>query len=136
MSELTEFQRCQLVRDHMASIRKVVEVFGVSLGTVSKIMPACRKTGKLHLTNLRGIGNVCCLIEPDVHCIPLIPRVLIKIKNLLLQKYCCTEYPLTNYVSTKTVLRELHKQGGPTPYKSSYIVFGRCFHVFVNPLYI
>ena len=66
MSELTEFELGQIVGARVvgASVPKVAEVFGVSLGTVSKIMTAYRRTGKT-ASDRHQCGQKCVLSDQD-----------------------------------------------------------------------
>ncbi|PNF36280.1 hypothetical protein B7P43_G06503 [Cryptotermes secundus] len=67
MSELTELERKQIVGARMmaASITKVAEAFGVSRGTLSKIMTSYRRTGKT-ASGKHQHGWKCVLSDRDI----------------------------------------------------------------------
>lgn len=125
------FQRGQIVWAHMvgASASKIANVFGVSRGTVSKIMTTYRMTGKtVHLTNT-GDRNMCCssVSIPDWNRQAL-HRDLIQNKNSAAAKVTAElSTQLTNPISPKTGRRKVRKH-------DVYGQIWRCFRVFVRPL--
>lgn len=110
MAELTEFERGQIVGARMvgASVTKVSEMFGVSRGTVSKITTAYMRGGKTKSDkHQRGRKNV--LDDRDKRTLR---RIVVRNKKTTAAKVTAElNATLTNPVSTKTVRRELHKQG-------------------------
>ncbi|PNF24163.1 hypothetical protein B7P43_G17362 [Cryptotermes secundus] len=110
MSELIKFERRQIVGACMvgASITKVAEVFGVSRGTVSKIMIAYRRSEKT-ASDKHHRRWKCVLSDRDRRTLC---RIVTKNKKTTAAKVTVELYvTLTNFVSTETVRRKLHEQG-------------------------
>lgn len=110
MSELTDFERGQIVGARMvgASVSKVAEVFSVSRGTVSKIYSAYLKCGKTSSAKSQH-GRKCVLSDRDRRSLR---AIVTKNKKTTAAKVTAEmNVVLPNPVSTKTIRRELHKQG-------------------------
>ncbi|GBL73249.1 hypothetical protein AVEN_259947-1 [Araneus ventricosus] len=110
MSELTDFKRGQIVGARLvgASVDKVVEVFSVSRGTVSKTYSAYLKSGKTFSSKSQR-GPKLVLSDRDRRSLR---RIVTKHKKTTAAKVTAEmNVMLTNPVSTKTKRRELHKQG-------------------------
>ncbi|KFM70696.1 Transposable element Tc1 transposase, partial [Stegodyphus mimosarum] len=110
MSELTDFERRQIVGARMvgASVSKVAEVFSVSRGTVSKIYSAYLKSGKTSSAKSQR-GRKCVLSDRDRRSLRVI--VTKNMKTTAEKGTAEMNAVLPNPVSTKTIRRELHKQG-------------------------
>lgn len=110
MSELTDFERGQIVGARLvgASVSKVAEVFSVSRGTVSKIYSAYLKSGKTSSAKSQR-GRKCVLSDRDRRALR---KIVTKTKKTTAAKVTAEmNVVLKNPVSTKTIRRELHKQG-------------------------